>query len=70
MVIQGGLDYQNLPLNDMWLLDMIKIEWFEMKIKIPLYKHTLTPVFDNERKIENLLQDFKFKEEADFKTLI
>ena len=70
MVIQGGLDYSNQILHDLWLFDLVKQEWQEIKIKLPLIKHTITPIFDNDRKLENVLHDLRFKEDVDFKTII
>jgi hypothetical protein len=45
------------------MIDLNKFEWSEVKFSLNLYKHSITPIFDTERKIENLLADLKFKED-------
>jgi len=70
LVISGGLDKFSQPLSDIVALDLQKLEWINFRKTLLAFRHTCTPVFEPERKLENLPVQMKFFEDDHFKTQI
>ena len=62
MVISGGINMESKVLNDIWLYNTLNNQFTEIPIKLALHKHSLTPIFDQERRLDQFLFDLSYVE--------
>lgn len=54
LILSGGMDKFGQVLGDIQALDLHKMEWMNFRKNFPAFKHTMTPIFESERKLELL----------------
>ena len=55
MLIQGGIESKVKILNDFWAFDFTTNRWTDLPNILPMYYHTITPIFDPDRKVETII---------------
>jgi hypothetical protein len=70
LIVSGGLDKFGQPMNDLLGLDLVKMEWVNFRKTLQAFRHSCTPVFEPERKLELLAAQMRFVEDESFKSQI